>query len=143
VIAGTRADVPDGRARWLEYELPCKPGDVMRRPCLVTPYHYRLDWQMWFAGMSQPTDEPWIIDLVYELLRGNRMVLRLFAKNPFEGHPPKWIRVESYRYRFVSTAEHARTGAWWSREDEGPYVPALSLQNDALQRWEQSRSGGE
>jgi hypothetical protein len=95
---------------------------------------------MWFAGMSDPTDEPWIIDLVYELLRGNRMVLRLFSHNPFPGRPPRWIRVERYRYHFVSTAEHRHTGTWWWREDEGEYVPPLSLDNEALQRWEAMRS---
>ncbi|MGH7272769.1 MAG: lipase maturation factor family protein, partial [Polyangiaceae bacterium] len=49
ILEGTRDAVPDDAARWREYELPCMPGDPRRRPCVVTPYHYRLDWQMWFA----------------------------------------------------------------------------------------------
>ena len=27
---------------WLEYEFKCKPGSVNRRPCVISPYHYRL-----------------------------------------------------------------------------------------------------
>lgn len=26
---------------WLEYEFPCKPTGIDRRPCVITPYHYR------------------------------------------------------------------------------------------------------
>ena len=37
---------------WLEYEFKCKPGAVDRLPCVITPYHYRLDWLMWFAAMQ-------------------------------------------------------------------------------------------
>ena len=49
IIEGTSATSLDEHTRWKEYELPCKPGRVDRRPCWVTPYHYRLDWQLWFA----------------------------------------------------------------------------------------------
>ena len=37
---------------WEEYEFKCKPGNVSRRPCLISPYHYRLDWLMWFAAFQ-------------------------------------------------------------------------------------------
>ena len=39
-------------AKWEEFEFKCKPGGVMRRPCLISPYHYRLDWLMWFAAFQ-------------------------------------------------------------------------------------------
>lgn len=53
VVMGTRAarrDAPD--AEWREFEFKCKPGAVARRPCLISPYHYRLDWLAWFAGFQ-------------------------------------------------------------------------------------------
>ncbi len=37
---------------WEEYEFLCKPGALDRRPCLISPYHYRLDWLMWFAAFQ-------------------------------------------------------------------------------------------
>src|SRR5581483_9481495 len=58
IIKGTDADSPDGSAEWREYEFKGKPGDVNRRPCIVSPYHWKLDWQMWFAAMSAPEFHP-------------------------------------------------------------------------------------
>ena len=28
------------------------PGLVTRAPCTISPYHYRLDWLMWFAAFQ-------------------------------------------------------------------------------------------
>ena len=39
-------------AQWHEIEFKCKPGSVSRRPCVISPYHYRLDWLMWFAAFQ-------------------------------------------------------------------------------------------
>lgn len=48
--ASPNASAPD--AVWEDYEFKCKPGDLWRRPCLISPYHYRLDWLMWFAAFQ-------------------------------------------------------------------------------------------
>lgn len=37
---------------WEDYEFKCKPGDPWRRPCLISPYHHRLDWLMWSAALQ-------------------------------------------------------------------------------------------
>ncbi|XP_033022764.1 lipase maturation factor 1 isoform X2 [Lacerta agilis] len=53
IIQGTSSlDPNDPAAIWEEYEFKCKPGDLHRRPCLISPYHYRLDWLMWFAAFQ-------------------------------------------------------------------------------------------
>ena len=53
IILGTHSEDPHSdEAEWLEYEFKCKPGNLTRRPCLITPYHYRLDWLMWFAAFQ-------------------------------------------------------------------------------------------
>lgn len=51
--ASPNASAPD--AVWEDYEFKCKPGDPWRRPCLISPYHYRLDWLMWFAAFQVRT----------------------------------------------------------------------------------------
>ena len=48
--ASPNASAPD--AKWEDYEFKCKPGDLRRRPCLISPYHHRLDWLMWFAAFQ-------------------------------------------------------------------------------------------
>ena len=55
VFEGTLDSVPGQRgelAQWKEIEFKCKPGSVDRRPCVISPYHYRLDWLMWFAAFQ-------------------------------------------------------------------------------------------
>ena len=49
--------------KWQEYEFKCKPGNLMRTPCLLSPYHYRLDWLMWFAAFQDYQHNPWLIHL--------------------------------------------------------------------------------
>ncbi|XP_052629437.1 lipase maturation factor 1 isoform X1 [Harpia harpyja] len=53
VLQGTSSlDPNDPAAVWEEYDFKCKPGDLKRRPCFISPYHYRLDWLMWFAAFQ-------------------------------------------------------------------------------------------
>ncbi|CAL4061392.1 unnamed protein product, partial [Meganyctiphanes norvegica] len=53
IFEGTYGFDPDSpMAVWKEYEFKCKPGRVDRIPCLISPYHYRLDWLMWFAAFQ-------------------------------------------------------------------------------------------
>ncbi|MBX3227661.1 MAG: lipase maturation factor family protein [Labilithrix sp.] len=121
VLEGSR----DGE-RWEEYELPCKPGDVRRRPCLVSPYHYRLDWQMWFAAMSSYDEEPWIVELVDKLLRGDHAVDPLLARDPFAGGPPpRFVRARLFRYELTTWS--TRREGWWRRGGGSEYLRPLSL----------------
>jgi hypothetical protein len=127
VIKGTDTDVLDAAAEWREYELKGKPGDVNRRPCIVSPYHWRLDWQMWFAAMSSAEFHPWIFALVQKLLEGEKTILRLFARNPFPNVPPKFIRADWYRYQFTKQGE----AGWWARTYVGEYLPPITLKHAA------------
>ena len=132
VLEGTADDPDDPRAVWREYEFPCKPGDLRRAPCLVTPYHYRLDWQMWFAGLSSFEREPWIVHLVYQLLRGDALAKSLLAHDPFVDRPPRYLRALLYRYRF---APGRAGGLRWNRVLENEYLPPLSLEHRQFRRF--------
>src|SRR5438093_9246702 len=112
---------------WLPYEFKWKPGDVMRAPGWCAPHQPRLDWQMWFAALGIPRDNPWLGGLIIRLLQGSPDVSRLLAKNPFPREPPRYISALFYRYRFTNVREHRQTGAWWKREELRDYLPAVSL----------------
>jgi len=112
---------------WLPYEFKWKPGDVMRAPGWCAPHQPRLDWQMWFAALGTPRENPWLGGLIIRLLQGSRDVSRLLAKNPFPREPPRYMRALFYRYRFTTLREHRQTGAWWKREELRDYLPAVSL----------------
>jgi hypothetical protein len=123
VIKGTDAESPDASAEWREYEFKGKPGDVNQAPCIVSPYHWKLDWQMWFAAMSPPDLHPWFLAFVQRLLEGEKRILRLLANNPFSEAPPKFIRADWYRYRFTKPGERG----WWKRTFVADYLPAVTL----------------
>ena len=130
VIEGTAAETPGEDAQWLAYEFECKPGDVSRRPCWMSPYHYRIDWQMWFAAMSEIRNEPWLIHFAAKLLEGDPGAQSLLARSPFPGAPPRFVRAELYRYEFTRRGEDTR--AWWRRRYVGHYLPALARDDRAL-----------
>jgi lipase maturation factor len=130
VLQGTYDAEPGPDARWIDYEFKCKPGDVLRRPCVVSPYHYRLDWQMWFAAMSRAEYEPWLLHLVDKLLRGDPAVLSLMAEGPFRRAPPRYIRAELFRYQFARPGEGGH--AWWRRTRLDVYLPPLGLDSPLL-----------
>jgi len=112
---------------WLPYEFKWKPGDVKRAPGWCAPHQPRLDWQMWFAALETPQENPWLIALVFRLLQDSRDVSGLLRRNPFPDKPPRYIRAMFYRYRFTTVDERHQIGAWWKREELREYLPALSL----------------
>jgi hypothetical protein len=132
VIEGTDDAQPSGETAWKEYEFKGKPGDPSRAPCVVSPYHWKLDWQMWFAAMDDYRHHPWILNLAAKLLRNDPGTLSLVRRNPFPGAPPKYVRAVLYLYRFTTAAERKATGNWWSRTPVRGYLPPLSLDTPAL-----------
>jgi predicted DCC family thiol-disulfide oxidoreductase YuxK len=112
---------------WLPYEFKWKPGNVKRTPGWCAPHQPRLDWQMWFAALETPRENPWFVALLFRLLQGSHDVNGLLANNPFPDKPPRYIRAMFYRYRFTTLDELRQTGAWWKRQELREYLPAVSL----------------
>jgi hypothetical protein len=131
VIQGT-IDADPQTARWVDYELPCKPGDPARRPCVITPYHLRLDWQAWFVPLAgertDPRRHPWLYRLLERLLVAEPEVLALFEEDPFSGRAPggrpRWVRVLLYRYRFAPAGDPR----WWIRTPIRTLVDPVSAE---------------
>lgn len=113
----------DLKGPWKEYEFKAKPGDVSRMPPWVAPYHYKLDWQMWFAAMSPYYYHPWIINFMAQILQDNKKVLGLLRINPFESKAPHFLRASLYEYKFTKPGEKN----WWQRRYDSEYLPPLSL----------------
>ncbi|MFL6519549.1 MAG: lipase maturation factor family protein [Chthoniobacterales bacterium] len=114
---------------WRPYEFRWKPGDLNRPPGWNAPHQPRLDWQMWFAALSDYRHNRWFVSFVERLLQNTPQVTSLLAKNPFSHEAPRYVRARLYEYRFTTVEEHRATGAWWKREEAGEYLPAVSLEN--------------
>lgn len=132
VLEGTTDEAVAASTTWKEYEFKAKVGDVSRKPPIVAPYHLRLDWLMWFAGISRAYAEPWILPLVGRLLQGDKPTLGLLRGNPFPDQPPRFVRARVYHYKFTTWDERKATGNYWSRNLVGEFLPPLSLDSPGL-----------
>lgn len=111
VVEGSPSDEGDD---WREYGFRGKPGEVHRVPRQFAPYHLRLDWLMWFLPLGRSLDD-WFSVFLVRLLEADAPTLALLRTDPFDGVPPRRVRVLSYRYRFATRAEHRVDGAHWVR----------------------------
>jgi hypothetical protein len=141
VIEGTTDRVITPATEWREYTFKAKPGDPRRTPPQVAPYHLRLDWLIWFlpfsvvvtpSGIRVPGYSRWFFNFIQRLLTDDRAILGLMGKNPFPDAPPAFIRALFYRYRYTTPERKRQTGAWWTRQLLGIYLPPLSL--DSLEK---------
>lgn len=126
---------------WIELELPCKPGRVTRRPCFCAPYHYRLDWNIWFLGFKPHRQmlagrESWMYPLLAKLLEQQESArprlnlldtatTRLLADNYDLLKYPTYGRVEMFHYtmaaplwELVPMYLSGREVVWWNRSFE-------------------------
>ena len=134
VLEATMAeDFSNPSALWEEYSFKCKPSGVRRRPCVLAPWHLRLDWLMWFAAFGENVNRyPWLVSLMDKLLSDPSAVSGLLEELPFEGKPPKAVRATLYDYKFANATEG---GAWWRRERVGEYCGPLTLGNASVRRY--------
>jgi predicted DCC family thiol-disulfide oxidoreductase YuxK len=117
----------DDGVNWHEYGFKYKPGDVMRRPLWNFPHQPRLDWQMWFAALGTASENLWFSRFLERLLENSPEVTALLGSNPFPRKPPHYVRALLYDYRYSTAQEKEATGAWWVRQQEGVYYPAIAV----------------
>ena len=112
---------------WRTYAFKYKPGEPGKHLSWNIPHQPRLDWQMWFAALSAPDQNPWFQNLLVRLLQNQKAVTRLFARNPFPDRAPIYIRALFYEYHFTSQQERNQSGHIWKRQLVGEYYPTVSL----------------
>ena len=118
---GTR----DG-TNWRTYRFRYKPQDPRERPGIYAPYQPRFEWNLWFASLEEWRASPWVVITQERLLENSPPVLALFRENPFPDGPPSAVRTVIWRYWFTDIATKRATGAWWHREETGPFAGTLS-----------------
>jgi hypothetical protein len=111
----------DGGASWRELDLRWKPGPVDRVPAQVAPHMPRVDWQLWFAGLSSCARNPWVVTLMQRVADGSPAVHGLFVPHTFDDGPPDEVRALAYRYVFAPPG----ADAVWERELLGLYCAGV------------------
>lgn len=163
VLQGTREVSVGPHTHWQEIGFVCKPGDLDRAPCVISPYHLRLDWLMWFAAFQSYQHCPWLVHLGYKLLQGDLLVNELLGHNPFYNatmlaqlpaaqhsseeelreivrkyHAPRYLRAMLYEYQYTplqgaKEEEGWEVGRWYRRRLTGQYMPTIALGMPSLQ----------
>lgn len=112
---------------WKEYVFKYKPGISKEGVGQIAPLQPRLDWQMWFAVLSDFRTQIWFQNFIVKLLQNSADVLGLLKENPFPDKPPLYIRGQRYRFTFCSFKEWSKTGKYWNKEYIGIYMPSVKL----------------
>ncbi len=133
IISGTTDRVVTSKTQWREYEFKCKPGKVDRRPGLIAPFQYRLDWEIWFAAMSNYQQHSWLMHMIEKLFHNDPGVLSLIDVNPFPDQPPTFIKADLYLYEFTSFADAPEL--WWKRTFVRSYFPAIAADNPSFRKF--------
>jgi hypothetical protein len=115
---------------WVPYPFRYKPQDVDAAPGIYAPYQPRFEWNLWFASLGRWQDDPWVVKTAARLLEGSPPVVRLFARDPFDGKLPVRVRTVIYQYWFTDVETKRATGAWWRREEISTYAPTLERKAD-------------
>jgi uncharacterized membrane protein YphA (DoxX/SURF4 family) len=100
--------------QWLRYQ----PGPLDRSPPFVAPHQPRVDFRLWFYGLSFRRSTPtYVVNLVQRVCNDPESVQGLFAAPLPER--PEAVRVAFSRYRFTTPEQRAESGHWWRRDFVG------------------------
>jgi hypothetical protein len=110
---------------WQPYRFRYKPNTVDDSPAFIVPLHPRLDWMIWFIPPQNEAMRYWFERFLWQVKNASPDVIGLLAHDPFNGSPPRYLRVMAYRYRFTTPEERAGSGRVWHAEllGEFPRVP--------------------
>jgi lipase maturation factor 1 len=133
IISATTQSETDSKddPNWKEYEFKAKPGNINKSPVWLSPYHYRLDWQMWVASTSNCVDHsPWIKSFLLKLLEQDPGVLNLLENDPWKNSTkkPVYIRIDKYRYKFQQhKTPESQNQPYWDRSFISQFYPKQGI----------------
>jgi hypothetical protein len=102
----------DGQS-WVSHDLRYKPGDPLRPPPFVAPHQPRVDFLLWFHGLSHRQLPDYVRGLLRRACHDPSAVSELFVRPLPENASA--VRMLYQRYHFTSPAERGQSGAWWTR----------------------------
>jgi hypothetical protein len=104
----------DAAGAWTAHDFRHKPGDPARAPDFVAPHQPRVDFQLWFYGLSFRGGMPaWVRALLDRACSAPEVIDGLFVA-PLPPHPAA-VRLAFWRYTFTTPDERRTTAAWWKR----------------------------
>ena len=103
----------DGEA-WQELAMQYKPGPLDRPPPFIAPMQPRVDFRLWFYGLSYRRGAPrYVVSLARRLCESPEAMQPLFT-TPLPADA-RAVRIRFDRYQYTTAEERAATGDWWKR----------------------------
>jgi lipase maturation factor 1 len=150
LVSDPYSTVGEISADWIDIEFKCKPGNIDRQPCWLSPYHYRLDWLAWFAGFQTYQHQPWLVNLAVKLTKGESSAFALLdgsSNQLFKGGGGEnnitFVRAMKYEYKMqpvigdpiIDTDVAWQHGRYWRRRLIGEYMPAINGENPSVKEF--------
>jgi len=110
------------RGDWSAHSLHYKPGDPARAAPLVAPHQPRVDFQLWFYGLSYRRETPRYVRALLDKLCHDPEVVQGLFPEPLPARPEA-VRIEFWQYHFTTPEERQASGNWWRRASLGTLPP--------------------
>lgn len=114
-------------AEFVPLAMHYKPGPPDRAPPFVAPHQPRVDFLLWFYGLSYRRGTPlYVKNLLRRLCEDPQAVQPLFI-DPLPSKPHA-VRIAFFSYHFTTAEERASSGNWWTRTPvDSPFTLPCSL----------------
>jgi hypothetical protein len=106
---------------WTPLAFKYKPGPTQRRPSFVAPHQPRVDFLLWFYGLSFARAQPaYVAGLLGKLCDDPAAVATLFSdesRRDLQRQAVRAVRIVFWDYRLTTSDERRATGDWWHRRE--------------------------
>ena len=107
---------------WRSHHLKYKPGRPGQAGPWVAPHQPRVDFRLWFYGLSYEQRTPQYVEtLLRRICHDPSAVQALFAR-PLPERPVA-VRVRFLDYKYTDWATRRETGDWWVTDELGSTSP--------------------
>lgn len=99
--------------RWVAHHLWYKPGPLDRRPPYVAPHQPRVDFRLWFYGLSFQRDTPLYVQRLLDRMCHRPAIVQPLFIAPLPD-TPQAVRIVFWQYHFTASGPD-----WWRRTPAG------------------------
>jgi hypothetical protein len=91
-----------------------KPGPLDRAPPFVAPHQPRVDFLLWFYGLSYRRGTPLYVSMLLRRMCEDPAAVQSLFVEPLPAHPQA-VRIAFFSYHFTTPEQRSASGDWWVR----------------------------
>lgn len=92
-----------------------KPGPLDRAPPFVAPHQPRVDFLLWFYGLSYHRGMPQYVNTLLRRLCEDPQAVQALFVDPLPAQADA-VRIAFFDYHFTTPEERNASGNWWTRD---------------------------